>query len=89
LAWDIFTTSVHEQNIPDVIKFSYLKSSVYGAASSISVTNDDYKLAIDMLKDKFGKRENTIEACILLQHHPLVMNQFNNKKPYVTMEKIL
>jgi len=77
--WNIFTTSVHEQDIPDVTKFSYLKSSLCTAAASaisgISVTNDNYKLAIDILKDKFGKGEDIIEVLYSrLQHLPLAMN---------------
>jgi len=62
--WDIFTTSAHEQDIPNFTKFRYLKSSLCAAAafaiSGISVTNDNYKLAIDILKDKFGKREEAL-----------------------------
>ena len=90
--WNIFTTSVHEQDIPDVTKFSYLKSSLCpAAASGISVTNDNCKLAIGILKVKLGKREDNIEVLYSrLQHLPLAMNQFNDIKfTYKAMEKIL
>ena len=93
--WDIFSTSVHEQNIPNVTKFSYLKNSLRAAAataiSGISVTNDNYEMVIGMLKDKFGKTEDIIAALYSrLQHLPQAMNQFNDiKSTYEAMEKIL
>ena len=59
--WDVYNSAVHEQNIPDVIKFSYLKLSVYSAAattlSGISVTNKTYPVAVKILQDKSGKRK--------------------------------
>ena len=72
-------TSIHEQNIPNVAKFSYLKNSLRAAAataiSGISVTNDNYEMVIGMLKDKFGKTEDIIAALYSrLQHLPQAMN---------------
>ena len=77
--WDIFSTSVHKQNIPNVTKFNYLKNSLRAAAatalSGISVTNDNYEMVIGMLKDKFGKTEDIIAALYSrLQHLPQVIN---------------
>ena len=40
------------------------------------MTNDNYRVAIDILKDKFGKSEDIIEALYSrLQRLPLAMNQ--------------
>ena len=55
--WDIFDSVVHHQDISNVTKFSYLKNSLRGAASSaicwVSVTNDNYLMVIKLLKEKF------------------------------------
>ena len=72
--WDVYNTAVHEQ---DISKFSYLKGSLRNAATTaiygISVTNDNYPVAINILHDKYGKKENIIEALYSrLQHLPMV-----------------
>ena len=33
--WDAFNSSVHEQEIPNVTKFSYLKDYLRGAAAAV------------------------------------------------------
>ena len=75
--WDIFSSSVHEQEVPNVTKFSYLKGSLCGAAAAviggISITNDNYDIVIELLKEKFGKREVIIDALYSqLQYLPIV-----------------
>ena len=51
-------SSIHEQEIPNVTTF---KSSLRGIAATaiygISITNDNYNMAIELLKEKFGKRQ--------------------------------
>ena len=46
--WDMFNSSVHEQNLPKVSKFSYLKSvlknSAAAAISVIPVTSENYDI---------------------------------------------
>ena len=63
---DVFNSSVHEQELSNVTKFSYLKGSLGGAAAAvivdISITNDNYDIVIELLKEKFGKREVIIDA---------------------------
>jgi len=92
--WDIFNSAVHTQEISNVTKFSYLKNSVRGAAYTaihgISVTDDNYDVAVQILKDKFGKKEVIIEALYSqLQHLPLATSRFNDiKHNYEAMEKI-
>ena len=58
----MYKIAVHEQNIPNVTKFSYLKGSIRNIAATaiygISVTNDNYPVAIKILQDKFGKKEH-------------------------------
>jgi len=63
--WDIFCCSIHKQNLPVVSKFTYLKSVLRGPALAaiavISVTGDNYQLAVKLLKDRFGKKDKIIE----------------------------
>ena len=83
--WDVFNSSVHEQEIPNVTKFSYLKSTLCGTAANaihgISITNDNYKTAIDLLKERFGKSEVIIETLYSqLQHMPVATNRISDIK---------
>jgi len=62
-----FKSSIDEQtNLPDVSKFSYLKSILRGSALSaitvISITGDNYSLVVKLLKERFGKKEAIIES---------------------------
>ena len=51
--WDIYESSVHRQDIPKVVKYSYLKGALRGSAASviagISITNEGYDVAIQIL----------------------------------------
>ena len=64
--WDIFNSTIHQQNLSNVVKFSCLKNSLRGAAASavsgISITNDYYLIVVALLKEKFGKKETIVEA---------------------------
>ena len=83
---DVCNTSVHQQMaISNVNKFSYLKGSVRGAVASviygITVTNDNYPVVIDLLKERFGKREHIVEALYSqLQHLVTASNRFKEVK---------
>ena len=93
--WDVYKIAVHEQNIPNVTKFSYLKGSIRNTAATaiygISVTNDNYPVAIKILQDKFGKKESIIEALYSwLQRLPMATNRFSDiKHTYEALEKNL
>ena len=88
-------SAVHKQDIPNVMKFSYLKSSLRNSAAAaicgISVTNDYCPVAIYILQDEFGKKEAIIEALFpQLQHLPIVTNRFIVvKSTYEIIERIL
>ena len=59
--WDVVNSSVHEQGVPNVTKFIYLKDSLHGTAAAviggISITSDNYDIVIELLKEKFGKEK--------------------------------
>lgn len=52
--------------LSDIDKFSYLKSLLVGVAAStiegLPLTIDNYVVAIDLLRQRFGKKENIIQA---------------------------
>ena len=93
--WDVFNSSVHEQEVPNVTKFSYLKGSLRSAAvaviGGISITNDSYDIVIELLKEKFEKRKVIIDALYSqLQHLPMATNQISDvKSTFENTEKIL
>ena len=64
--WDVFESSVDKQNISKVSKFSYLRSVLRGSAlvviSGITLSNDNYDLAVALLKEKFGNPDSIVEA---------------------------
>ena len=94
--WDIFNSTIHQQSLSNV-KFSYLKSSLRGAATSavsgISVTDGNYPIAIALLKEKFGRKEAIVEALYSLsqlQILPISQKRFSDVKfTYDAIEKIL
>jgi len=60
-SWDTFKAAADQQNLPSVAKFSYLKSALKGAAvatiSGVSVNNENYDMAILLIRDRFGRPE--------------------------------
>ena len=58
--WDVFESSVDKQNISDVAKFSYLRGILRGTAfmaiSGISLTNENYSVAVTILKKNLERR---------------------------------
>ena len=91
---DIFSASVHRQNIPQVSKFSYFKGALHGSASvaisGISVTEDNYDTVVApaLLKEKFCSRESIIETIYAKLHHfPTSSGKFNDIK--YTVKRLL
>ena len=64
---DMFTATVHaNKSLSDVEKLSYLKTHVKGKAleciSGLALSNSNYKVAWDLLMDRFGKDHVVINA---------------------------
>ena len=94
--WEIFDAAVHQQQgLPPVAKFSYLKSILKGTAamaiSGVSVNNDNYDVALRLLKERFGRPEKIIELLYSkLQAIPKCSNKFMDiKHTCDSIEKIL
>ena len=85
--WDRFQVSIHDTNIPEVQKFVYLDSLLYGEAkntiSGISITADNYKVACDLLEQRYGRKE-----LIIFKHvQELLSINFQGKITYQNLRK--
>ena len=83
--WDIFNSTIHQQSLSNVVKFSYLKSSLRGAATSavsgISITDGNYSIVIALLKETFGRKEAIVKALYFQQQILLIsQNRFSDVK---------
>ena len=69
--WDSFNSAVHQNSsISDVNKFNYLESLIHGQAantiSGFSLTGENYKEAVRLLKEKYGNKQVLISALLKL-----------------------
>ncbi len=67
--WDAFESTIHNNTtLTDVERFTYLKtkleegSEASDVVSGLSLTNDNYNTAVQLLKDRFGSKEKIISA---------------------------
>ena len=65
--WDQFDCTVHKNTkLSKVEKFSYLKSKLYGQAQSaisgLTLSNENYDVAINILKERFGDSQNAVNS---------------------------
>jgi hypothetical protein len=65
--WDCFETSIHSNNsLSDVEKFSYLRSLLCGEAlqivSGFTLTNTNYRQALDVLSERYGQPHKITNA---------------------------
>ena len=65
--WDSFCTAVHNnRDVSNVDKFNYLKSFLEGTAVSaiagLSLTEETYDSAVELLNDRFGKSQVIISS---------------------------
>lgn len=61
---DKFTALIDNTNLPNISKFSYLQSFLTGDAKisiqGLSLTSENYSVALDILRDRFGRKERII-----------------------------
>ena len=94
--WDTFETTIDQnESLSDIVKMKYLNSKLTGqakqAVSDILPSNENYRVAIDLLKERFGDKQTVINS-----HYPELINltpASNNTKSmrslYDQMEKNL
>ncbi|XP_071136486.1 uncharacterized protein [Mytilus edulis] len=64
--WDSFQSSVHSNTkLTDIEKFNYLWSKLQGeakrAVSGLTLSSDNYSLAINILEERFGNKQDVID----------------------------
>ena len=77
--WDCFSTAIDKKtNLPDVDKFNYLKGLLEGSAaatiSGLALTSENYKNAVELLRNRFGN-----EQVIINSHMNALMNMTSLK----------
>ena len=89
--FDSFTAAIDNKNIAPVEKFGYLRGQLKGEASKavegLSLTNENYAEAVDILKSRFGRKHSIIRAhvkCLLAmdklpQCHSATLRSFLNE----------
>ena len=65
--WDQFETAIHNnEDLSKIEKHTYLKSYLVGAAAraiaGLKITESNYDAAIDMLKERFGRKDLIVSA---------------------------
>lgn len=87
--WDSFESMIHSDLLFDeIVKFNYLLSYIESEAKSviegISVTKQNYQIAIDLLKERFGRKEVIIFAHLdKLFSLPVANNETKNLRTTV------
>ena len=76
--WDSFECAVHSnKRLTNIEKFNYLKAKLHGdaahAISGISLSNDNYIVAIKILQERFGKTQEVIDL-----HYNALINLQNS-----------
>lgn len=83
---DSFKNAVHENGILDVEKFNHLRSLVEGAAyatiAGLSLTDENYKTAIDLLQERFAQKQ------IIINAHMDAMLKLNSVSTMADIKKI-
>ena len=66
--WDAFSVTVDASDLPDVTKLTYLRSLLIGEAAKsvegLALCQTNYKTTCDILKDRFGRKEQIIYSHI-------------------------
>ena len=65
--WDVFESAIHSnKQRHDIDKFDYLKPKLKGTASEVisglELTQENYNIAINLLKERYGKKQIMIKA---------------------------
>ena len=64
--WDSFECAIHNnKKLSNIERFNYLKGKVSGEAqrsiAGLSMANDNYQVAVDILRDRFGDSQEVID----------------------------
>ena len=65
--WEQFLVIVHETDLPEITKFTYLKSVLKGdklSVEGLALTSANYTVAMNILESRFGRTEHIITSHI-------------------------
>ena len=85
--WDTFEACIHNSDLTNIEKFSYLRSKLTGKASEaisgLNLTNGNYDEAVTILKKRFGDDQAIINThYIQLMDLPVVKNSVRNLRTF-------
>ena len=94
--WDAFESVINSnKKLHDIDKFNYLKAQFKGTASEVisglELTQENYNIAINLLKERYGNKQIMIKAHFakLMNLSMATFKTTSLKKFYDTMEKYL
>ena len=94
--WDTFEATVdHNPNLTDIEKLNYLNSKLIGeaksAVSGILLSKENYRLAVEMLKERFGDVQSVVNCHYteLIYISPAINNSKGHRQLYDQIEKHL
>ena len=94
--WDTFETTIDQnESLSDIEKLKYLNSKLTGeakqAVSGILLSYENYRVAIDLLKERFGDKQTVINSHYseLINLTPASNNTKSMQSLYDLMEKNL
>ena len=94
--WDTFDLTIRQNEIlQSVDKFNYLRSQLLGSANytiaQLDLKNDNYDIAIKLIKERYGKKQILIDTYYAqMMNLPIAMNKTLPRRAYfdVTEEQL-
>ena len=94
--WDTFDLTIHQnERLQSVDKFNYLRSQLLGSANytiaQLDLKNDNYDIAIKLIKERYGKKQILIDTYYAqMMNLPIAMNKTLPRRAYfdVTEEQL-
>ena len=86
--WDTFDLTIHQnERLQSVDKFNYLRSQLLGSANytiaQLDLKNDNYDIAIKLIKERYGKKQILIDTYYAqMMNLPIAMNKTLPRRAY-------
>ena len=86
--WDTFDLTIRQNEIlQSVDKFNYLRSQLLGSANytiaQLDLKNDNYDIAIKLIKERYGKKQILIDTYYAqMMNLPIAMNKTLPRRAY-------
>ena len=92
--WDSFECAIHKnKKLSNIERFNYLKGKVSGEAqrsiAGLSMTNDNYQVAVDILRDRFGDSQEVINLPLASSSTSSLRNLLDNMERHLRSLEVL